>query len=92
MKIISRYVSSEFIKLFFLIAGAFTVLYILIDVFENLGDFTRVHADFLTISGFFLCRLPQAIYFTVPLSLLFASFLNLGLQNIMNLPPCVPAG
>jgi len=84
MKIISRYVSSEFIKLFFLIAGAFTVLYILIDVFENLGDFTRVHADFLTISGFFLCRLPQAIYFTVPLSLLFASFLNLGLFTKYN--------
>src|SRR4030067_1695369 len=84
MKIIQRYVSSEFIKLFLLIAGAFTVLFILVDVFENLGDFTKIHADLLTISVFFLCRLPQAIYYTVPLSLLFASFLNLGLFTKYN--------
>lgn len=84
MKIIQRYIASEFMKLFILIAVAFTVLYILIDVFENLGDFTRVHADLITISIFFLCRLPQAIYFTVPLSLLFASFLNLGLFTKYN--------
>ena len=61
MKIITRYVSAEFIKLFILIASAFTVLYLLIDVFENLGDFTRVHAGFFTIAGFFLLRLTQAI-------------------------------
>ena len=84
MKIITRYVSAEFIKLLILIAAAFTVLYLLIDVFENLGDFTRAHAGFLTISGYFLFRLPQAIYFTVPLSLLFASFLNLGLFTKYN--------
>ncbi len=84
MKIIPRYISTEFMKLFILISAAFTVLYVLIDVFENLGDFTKVHADFLTIAVFFLCRLPQAIYFTVPLSLLFASFLNLGLFTKYN--------
>lgn len=84
MKIISRYVSSEYIKILTLITAAFTVLYLLIDIFENLGDFTKVHAGFLTISGFFLCRLPQAVYYTVPLALLFASFLNLGLFTKYN--------
>ena len=84
MKIITRYVSAEFIKLLVLIAGAFTVLYLLIDIIENLGDFTRVHADLLTIAGYFLLRLPQAIYYTVPLALLFASFLNLGLFTKYN--------
>ncbi len=84
MKIISRYVSTEYIKILILIASAFTVLYMLIDVFENLGDFTKVHSGFLTISGFFLLRLPLAIYYTIPLSLLFASFLNLGLFTKYN--------
>ncbi len=84
MKIIPRYISAEFIKLLALITAAFTVLYLLIDVFENIGDFTRVNADILTIAVFFLSRLPQAIYFTIPIALLFASFLNLGLFTKYN--------
>lgn len=84
MKIITRYISAEFIKLLILISGAFTVLYLLIDIIENLGYFTRVHAGFLTIAIYFLLRLPQAIYYMAPLSLLFASFLNLGLFSKYN--------
>ncbi len=84
MKIISRYVSTEFIKILLIIVAAFMVLYMLVDVFENLGDFTKAHSDFFTASTFFLYRLPQAIYYTVPLSLLVASFLNLGLFTKYN--------
>ena len=79
MRIISRYVTIEFLKIFLLISAGLTTVYMVVDLFENLSDFTKNHADFITIIKYFLLRLPQSIYYIVPLSLLFASFLNLGL-------------
>src|SRR3989337_3473624 len=79
MRIISRYVTIEFLKIFLLISAGLTTVYMVVDIFENLGDFTKNHADFITILKYFLLRLPQSIYYISPLSLLFASFLNLGL-------------
>lgn len=79
MRIVNRYVTAEFLKIFFLISAGFTTIYMVVDIFENLSDFTKHHADFITIIKYFLLRLPQSIYYIVPISLLFASFLNLGL-------------
>lgn len=79
MRIISRYVTIEFLKIFLLISAGLTTVYMVVDLFENLSDFTKNHADFITIIKYFFLRLPQSIYYIVPLSLLFASFLNLGL-------------
>lgn len=79
MRIVNKYVTIEFIKILLLISTGLTIVYMVVDIFENLGDFTKTHTDFITIIEYFLLRLPQAIYYIVPLSLLFASFLNLGL-------------
>ncbi len=84
MKIVNRYVIMEFFKIFLLILTGLTIVYMAVDIFENLDDFTKIHADLVTTAKYFLLRLPQAIYYIVPLSLLFASFLNLGLFTKYN--------
>ncbi|MDD5433971.1 MAG: LptF/LptG family permease [Nitrospira sp.] len=84
MKIVNRYITVEFIKLLVLISIGLTMTYMVVDVFENLGDFTRTHTDILTTAEFFLLRFPQAIYYIAPITLLFASFINLGLFTKYN--------
>ncbi len=84
MKIVNRYMLLEFLKIFLLIFTGLTLVYMVIDLFENLDDFTKVHSGFSTIAEYFLLRLPQSIYYIIPLSLLFASFLNLGLFTKYN--------
>lgn len=84
MKIANRYITTEFLKLLLLISTGLTILYIVVDIFENLGDFTKSHTDFVTTAEFFLLRSPQALYYIVPISLLFASFLNLGIFTKYN--------
>ncbi len=84
MKIVNRYITLEFIKLLLLISVGLTMLYMVADIFENLGDFTKTHTDFLTTAEFFLLRFPQAIYYIAPITLLFAAFLNLGLFTKYN--------
>ena len=84
MRIVNRYVTIEFLKILLLISIGLTVVYMVIDVLEKLSIFTKVHADLFTIAEFFLLRLPQTIYYILPLSLLFATFLNLGLFTKYN--------
>lgn len=84
MKIVHKYITVEFIKILLLIATGLTIVYMIVDIFENLGDLTKTHADLITITRYFLLRLPQAIYYIAPLSILFASFLNLGLFTKYN--------
>ena len=84
MKIVNRYITIEFLKILFLLSASLIIVYIVVDVFENLSDLTKLHAGLFTISEYFLLRLPQTIYYIAPLSLLFASFLNLGLFTKYN--------
>lgn len=84
MKIVNRYISQEFIKILLMISIGLTIVYMVVDIFENLSDLMKVHADLFLIALYFLLRLPQAVYYIVPLSILFASFLSLGLFTKYN--------
>lgn len=84
MKIVNRYIVLEFIKILLMISVGLTIVYMVVDIFENLSDLTKVHADLILIAFYFLLRLPQAVYYIAPLSILFASFLSLGLFTKYN--------
>lgn len=84
MKIVNRYILIEFLKLLFLLSAGMTIIYMVVDLFENLSYFTKAHTDFLTTAVYFLLRVPQAIYFIAPISLLFASFINISLFSKYN--------
>lgn len=84
MKILSRYVTGEFIKILLLISAGLVMLFMVVDVFENLGDLTRSKAGIETIIKFFILHVPQALYYVTPLAFLFASFINLALLSRHN--------
>ena len=74
----------EFFKIFLLLLISLILVYMVVDIFENMSDFTRSQTSTLTIIQFFLLHIPQAIYYIFPLSIMFASFLNLGLFTKYN--------
>lgn len=84
MKIVNRYILTEFLKLLFLLSAGMTIIYMVVDLFENLSYFTKGHTDFLTTAAYFLLRVPQAIYLIAPISLLFASFISISLFSKYN--------
>ena len=50
MKIVNRYITIEFLKILFLLSASLIIVYIVVDVFENLSDLTKLHAGLFTIS------------------------------------------
>ena len=84
MKLIKKYITKEFSKIALLISTSLIIVYMVIDIFENLGDLTETHTDFITIIEYLILRIPQGLYYIIPLSLLFTSFLTMAIFTKYN--------
>ncbi len=78
MTIFSRYISTTYLRLFCLCCGAFSAIYLVIDVLEKVGKFTRAGARPDHIALFFLWKLPEIASQIIPLAVLMATLLTLG--------------
>jgi lipopolysaccharide export system permease protein len=79
MLIITRYYTREFLKIFALCLSSFVVLYLLVDLFENLDSFIKNKASFGLIVRYFLFSIPLVIYQISPLGMLLCTFITIGL-------------
>lgn len=77
MSIISRYLSSTFLKNWALSLTAFIVLYTAIDFIEKVVDFMGKGIDFKTTVVFFLAQLPKVIVLMSPVATLVAVMITL---------------
>ncbi|MBI5177781.1 MAG: LptF/LptG family permease [Nitrospinae bacterium] len=81
MKIVDRYVLGLFLRFF---AGGMAVLVTLFTVilfFELIGDFINHRAGINLIAGYFLNKLPEAMYYMAPMAVLAAAILSLSLMS-----------
>lgn len=78
MRRLDSYLLTNFGKIFALSLAAFAGLYLLIEFFERVDDFTRNDAPFAYYLGYFGGKLPLIIVEIMPLALLLAVFLSLG--------------
>jgi lipopolysaccharide export system permease protein len=78
MTIISRYLLTNFGKVFALALAAFTGLYLLVDFFERVDDFIEHNAALTLYLGYFLNKVPLITTQVVPLACLLAVFTTLG--------------
>jgi len=78
MKITDRYLLRELLK--FTILGLISVvtIYLLIDLFEELGYFTSRKVPFLIVLTYYFYSLPSAIVLLYPVSLILAVFVVYG--------------
>jgi len=78
MTIFSRYISIIYLRLFGLCCGAFSSIYLVIDILEKVGKFTRAGGRPDHIALFFLWKLPEIASQIIPMAVLMATLLTLG--------------
>lgn len=79
MKILTKYIAGEFLKIFVLTLAAFASLYLVIDIFEQLGRLMSHHVQFEEGLTFFLCKMPFIFYQVTPVAVLVATLVSLGI-------------
>lgn len=79
MRILTRYIFGEFIKIFILVLTASISLYLIIDVVENMGKLIEHHIPFGDGLRFFLYKAPFIFYQISPVAVLMATLLSLGI-------------
>jgi lipopolysaccharide export system permease protein len=76
--ILDRYLVRQFAPLFFMAAGMFVVLILLIDLFANLTRYLNNNVALGQILRVSLYYLPKAFSYAIPIALLFAAAHSLG--------------
>jgi lipopolysaccharide export system permease protein len=80
MLIVSRYITGQFLKIFFLCLGISFVIYTTIDLFENLDVFIKYNPKFILILKYFFNKIPLIIYQVTPIGVLLSTVLCMGLM------------
>ena len=69
---LDMYVLREFMVPFVLLILAFVIMFMVGDLFDDLGDFLEVHSKLSTMATYFLLKVPGNIRFILPISVLLA--------------------
>ncbi|MBM2837193.1 MAG: putative Permease YjgP/YjgQ [candidate division NC10 bacterium] len=76
MRILDRYLSSEFLKVFTFSLIVFLSLYVIVDLFDRLARF--LDAPAWVVVQYYCNRLPWIAFQVIPVSVLLAALLSLG--------------
>lgn len=76
MTLINRYISKEFLKIFFLSSFFLVFIYFLIDFLGKLRIFLKFKAEPTAVFEHFLYLLPKFIYDTTPIAILFSTLIT----------------
>ncbi|MBI5603011.1 MAG: LPS export ABC transporter permease LptG [Deltaproteobacteria bacterium] len=84
MRIISHYMSKEFLKMTSLCLGIFVFIYLLVDVMEKLDDFNAAGVAPDLIIRFFIFTIPNIIKQMIPVAILMGTQLTFGFLSKNN--------
>lgn len=79
MKTLERYILTEFSKLLLISVLAFILLFIMVDLFENMDNLMKHQVPFLASVIFFVYKIPFIIGQISPVAVLVAVLLSLGI-------------
>ncbi len=72
LKIIDKYLTKQFLKIIVFALIAFTLLFVVIDLMENLDDFIDNHAPYHIVLQYYIVFIPEIIKLMLPVSVLLA--------------------
>jgi len=75
MTILDRYVTKEFIGIFFLVLLLFTSLFMIVEFFERIRMFLSHKASLYQIVSYLFFRIPMMVSLVIPASVLLASLI-----------------
>ncbi|MEJ2721654.1 MAG: LPS export ABC transporter permease LptG [bacterium] len=84
VRIHDRYLLKQFIKIFFFSVLTFTIIYITIDVFEEIDNFIDHNAAIHTIGVYYLFSIPFILTYIIPVSLLLGAIFSMGIMARRN--------
>lgn len=92
MKLINRYILSQYSKYFLTVAGGFIGIYLLVDFFEKIDNFQKNGKPFSLAMKFFLLNIPFIIDQLGPVLILLSGVITLGLLSHTNELTALKAG
>ncbi len=84
MKILDRYLVKQFLQTILFGLLAFTLLFVVIDLMENLGDFIDQNVPLLLIFQYYIVFIPEMIRLMTPVAVLLASLFTAGKMANLN--------
>jgi lipopolysaccharide export system permease protein len=84
MRVISRYIIFELIKIIAICIGVVIALYLVIDFFERIDDFLEAKLPLSLALQYFLLKLPLIVQQGIPMGVLMGTLITLGLMARSN--------
>ena len=79
MRILSRYIGREFLKLLALWTSSFFLIFFVVELFERINTIIVNKAPFYVILEYFLYKIPPFVAQTLPFATLLAALITLGI-------------
>lgn len=79
--LLNRYILTQFFRIFCTVAAAFAAIYILIDFFEKIDNFTESGKPLSLVFKFFVLNIPFIVDQLGPVLILLSGVITLGLLN-----------
>jgi len=79
MRILTRYITEEFLKFLGYSLLSFTLLYIIVDLFEKIDRFIDKKISLLILLRYYLYQVPYIAILTLPVAVLLATLFAVGL-------------
>ncbi len=92
MKILDRYLIKQFIQTLLFALLAFTLLFVVIDMMEKLGDFLDQDVPTQIIVQYYVVFAPEIIRLMTPVALLLSSLFTAGKMTNLNEMTAIKAG
>lgn len=92
MKIIDRYLVKQFLQTIFFGLLAFTLIFVVIDMMENLDDFIDQNVPTYLIFQYYFVFIPEIIRLMTPVAVLLASLFTAGKLSNLNELTAIRAG
>ncbi len=81
MKILTRHILREYLKIYFLSLASLEAIYLVIDSVEKIKNFLSHHAPWSLMGEFFAWRSIEVGFRVIPMSALLATILTLGIAS-----------
>jgi len=92
MTLLNRYILGQYTKYLSTVASGFVAIYLLVDFFEKIDDFTKNDKPFSLALEFFLLNIPFIIDQLGPVLILLSGVITLGILNHSNELTALKAG
>ncbi len=84
MRILWKYLIKSFLQVFYLALGGFIIIYLVIDLFEKIDNLLEAHVTASGVLVYFACRIPVILVEGIPMAILIAAIISLGILGKNN--------